>query len=192
MIEIKLTDLRVRLHDITNSIQNISDHPAIIDRLKTEFPHSIRVAQEANPNEPCSNCHVYAFGTDYKVIELVSSLALTDMHVGLKFISESLLPILIEIKRQEATTGDYILYFEGEVATHSGILRGRRINSKWGQGHVYDHEVEEVPASYGCYARFYSTIPDGLATKRFVEYVKSHPDYGAVQEFLKEWLPSYF
>ena len=66
------------------------------------------------------------------------------------------------------------MYFMGEKWQHVGLVYGSdRIISTWGTYPVYEHEISEIPASYGDRMRFYErpTQPDALAL--FLDYARS-------------------
>lgn len=65
--------------------------------------------------------------------------------------------LLVEITQNEAREGDIVVYFnEPGRFKHAGrILENGRVVSKWGIGNLYEHEVSEVPESYGNIVRFF-------------------------------------
>jgi hypothetical protein len=98
---------------------------------------------------------------------------------------------LTEIPIADAANGDLILYFEGQLPTHAGLIKEPQVISNWGKGHVYQHSLLEVPSSYGNEIRSYRKLLASVATMRFVEYVRSHPDYAAIQEMFEEKIGTY-
>lgn len=179
-----MADLRARLETITKN-ENIDAHPDAIDSLKSEFSHTIRLIERGDPAKP-RNCYEYAFGINRELAHWIGSQRLRDLFVGPKFVTERLLPLLSPIEQSELQDGDLVLYFDGDSPTHAGTMKGTRVVSKWGKGHTYEHDIDEVPASYGNTRRHYSKMPDSEATRRFVEYVRSHADYGAFKDLFEE------
>jgi hypothetical protein len=76
---------------------------------------------------------------------------------------------LTEVAEHEARDGDLIVYSDdhGRVK-HAGLTRpGRRVESKWGKGGLFEHGVFEVPVSYGNNARFFSNMSYKEAFRQF-------------------------
>jgi hypothetical protein len=69
----------------------------------------------------------------------------TDARFGVAFMSR-LIERGILVKDDN---GSVLLYYDGSVLKHAGVLRGGRVTSKWGDGHLWEHNVWEVPSSYG-------------------------------------------
>jgi hypothetical protein len=182
-----LSDLRARLQDITWS-DDIDGHPSAIEALKSEFPHTIQLVELTNQEFP-SNCYECALGLIPELTHWASGFDLPELYAGPKFISW-LVHYLTEIPIADAANGDLILYFEGQLPTHAGLIKEPRVISKWGRGHIYQHSLLEIPSSYGNEIRFYRKLPASVATMRFVEYARSHPDYDAIQEMFEEKLGS--
>lgn len=56
---------------------------------------------------------------------------------------------------------------------HAGLaLDEQRVISKWGRGHLYEHELWEVPESYGICIRFFKQLPYEEALVYFVQFAK--------------------
>src|SRR6266446_8592286 len=50
----------------------------------------------------------------------------------------------------QPTIGSLVLYFSGSDWKHVGIVTGpNRVTSQWGTFPIYEHDVCEIPASYG-------------------------------------------
>lgn len=177
--------LRTRLEKITCN-SNIDGHPLAIEALRVEFPHTIRFAISADPVLP-QNCFEWALDLCREIAHWVGTCELPDLFAGSKFVQE-LLPYLVPVPESDATEGDLVLYFDGQMPTHAGLIKGSEVISKWGKGHIYQHGRLEVPISYGDTMRFYRKLPGSALTTRFVEYVRGHPDYDAIQEMFEEKL----
>ena len=48
------------------------------------------------------------------------------------------------------------------------------------------HELWEVHTYYGDQVKFYQRVSSDVATNRFVDYVRAHPDYGAIENLFEE------
>ncbi|MCK4996936.1 hypothetical protein KAS08_01410 [Candidatus Pacearchaeota archaeon] len=55
--------------------------------------------------------------------------------------------------------GSIVMYFNLKNVTHWGIVdkieEDIYINSKWGEGHIYNHTLDCIPMEYGNYAEFF-------------------------------------
>ena len=62
--------------------------------------------------------------------------------------------------------GDIIVYYADEISVarahapvHYGVfVSDTNIRSKWGQCHVFEHRIEDVPHIYGTIARFFRKV----------------------------------
>ena len=81
---------------------------------------------------------------------------------------------LTEIIQSEAREGDIALYFsEAGRFKHAGRMLGNgRIVSKWGIGNLYEHEVLEVPESYGNTVRFFRGLSYEGAFGHFLRFAE--------------------
>jgi hypothetical protein len=57
--------------------------------------------------------------------------------------------------------GSLVIYFhEADSFAHVGLVReGGRVESKWGQLGLFEHELFEVPSNYGNNVRFFDSLP---------------------------------
>ena len=165
--------LRERLCEMT--LQPIDEQRGILERLRGEFAHTIRILGGSHPIETYT-CAVHAF-------ELVRDPVYDDIrHSGLgktfagkdfvEFAIEK--QFLLERGSAEASKGDFVIYlFEGRFG-HVGRLQDQRqILSKWGTGHLCEHLLWEVPCSYGHEVRFYQGVDAEDCFDIFVEYTKT-------------------
>ena len=72
--------------------------------------------------------------------------------------------------------GELVIYFRDAHAEHVGVGR-ERIISKWGLNPIYEHEIMEVPESYGDKFLRYRRPLQGDAVRAFIEFVRRHPRY---------------
>jgi hypothetical protein len=68
---------------------------------------------------------------------------------------------LVEIECSNAANRDLVFYFDDQGRSkHAGLWLGdKRVQSKWGIGHLYKHQIFEVPESYGTNVRFFKRLP---------------------------------
>jgi hypothetical protein len=110
---------------------------ADIERLKSVHRHNITVLPHDHGSdrrkEPSCRCG-FAFGVQ----------PLSSASVAILLQSGAL-----RCRRSRARNGDVVLYF-GQPQ-HPGVIIDApgRIRSKWGQAEVHEHELWEVPLSYG-------------------------------------------
>ena len=72
------------------------------------------------------------------------------------------------------SAGDLVLYSTETTGcfTHTGVVRSESILSKWGVGHLWLHDLWEVPASYGDAKAFYRLRAPSDVSKRFVDFAR--------------------
>lgn len=67
--------------------------------------------------------------------------------------------------------GSLVMYFEAGSFRHVGLLRaGGRVESKWGQLGLFEHEPWEVPATYGTEIRYFRVEPYEVAIGWLYDY----------------------
>jgi len=151
-------DLRNRLHRIVNIERCALDmQPQRVRDLAEEFCHTIRLAQrvsQVSPGAHPSTCHAFAFD-----LLTTPQLVTPDGHPvvpSAQFVAHMIEHHLCE--SDVPAEGYVVVYFDGESIEHSGRWRSGAVESKWGSGHVWAHDIFETPSSYGCVVRFYSTL----------------------------------
>src|SRR5688572_1055869 len=150
------SELRAALAQMTNpkNPMQSNQQPEHVKKLCAEVGHSIELTEYIDLD--IRTCHAFSFDlTSHLVLHKNAILpdgrriAPSDQfvrHMVDKHLRES----------DDPVEGCVVVYFDGEVLTHSGRCYSARVRSKWGQGHIWDHDLFEVPACYGCTARFYS------------------------------------
>jgi len=168
--------LRERLLEITDVVvaMQIGEQVRLIEELKTEFEHSVSLAQEAIPLQPATwrfNCHAYAFRLNTTESFWRLDQEKPNVWPTGEFVSDFLLPIL---RRRESVPQDedIAVFFEGEEVKHSGVVRGNRVRSKWGTGHVWDHGTFETPPSFGSVVSYFHPIEVARVVEAYVEFAK--------------------
>jgi hypothetical protein len=191
------TTLRRRLQEITDlaaaqgmTFDQLED---LIKELAATVPHSIqRLPDEANGYR----CFVHAFGLAHS--SLYSVIAGYDAAIGenVFFAGSNFSRFLIQrailtaVPKTEARPGDIAVYLGDEGAPkHAGKITSNmseswRIRSKWGGGLFLEHELWEVPESYGDCTKFYQALSRSIVEKAFLQFVKKQE--GAV-EFIDQF-----
>ena len=105
---------------------------------------------------------------------------ISQLGVGRVFPSPKFVEFLInrkylkEIKHKNDQVGDIVLYSDDNEIKHVGkLIEKDRFISKWGIGYLYEHNIFEVPISYGNNISFFKSINREEAIKYFIEYAVS-------------------
>ena len=163
---------------------------AIVD-LSSVYPHKINIREKAILNnwDPktfhtwCYICFMYALDIMHPDANQIS----TDFLLPDKdFVRYCIINRLIEeLLHSEANDGDIIIYFDGEEPKHAGKICNGLVVSKWGAGgHLWEHDVYEIPLNYGNIAKYYRLKPGIILKSEFVEYSKAK---GCEEKKLKYW-----
>ncbi len=145
------------LRDILQSIteSHITSHERLM--MERTSNHAIKILSNLSDNN-AYNCVMYALDlrNDLRYIDLVEELP-RHIHADTLFLSY-LIEKGVLIPSQN---GDLIVYSNDVKITHIGkISSTKRVTSKWGTGHLYEHAINEVPSSYGCNIELYQLIPN--------------------------------
>jgi len=168
-------EFRKRLSKITEETL-LEQHEELVSNLANEHPHSI-ILKLGKPDGKKSNynCFIFAFNlTDSPVYEEIASTPPYNVFANSEFCDFLLKKRILEEKTwDDKNEGDIIMYFDEGVPKHAGKIYAHRIISKWGTGHLWEHDIYEVPISYGNEYRIFSTLSEALAITAFIEYAKS-------------------
>mgnify|MGYP001571175814 CR=1 FL=1 len=118
-------------------------------------------------------------------IELVVIAATLD-NILVEFFTLALPRLLEQIPHSEASQGLVVLYFKDGETKHVGRLQGNRVLSKWGKNPVYEHDIFEVPASFGDEYEFFKQPSVRYITNKFIEFVRHHSRYVDIGEIFEE------
>lgn len=168
-----MRELRRRLYEITENGAPAT-HRHLIESLRRELPHSIEVVQTEAPNYRYT-CVMHALD----VIENIEYIAIANAAPRDVFASPSFVERLIaqdylhELGTPEK--GALVVYcYQGSVKHIGRLLTATRVESKWGLGFLYRHELLEVPENYGSDLRFFSPVDREFTLDRYVEYAREH------------------
>jgi hypothetical protein len=179
---IRQETLRTGLDAITNDHVPLRNHAALIAALAKRHPHSIVV--EETRHSAGFNCFAYALGLH--IWPTYRNIAETEANNGgSRFFASSRFATwlvtgarLVPVALKTAVAGDLALYGIGPTLLHAACFRGAgRLESKWGNGHLYEHGLWEVPARYGNYARFYRAPSLAVAKRAFAAWISTHEDW---------------
>jgi hypothetical protein len=166
--------LRRKLQAMTE-MEDVSRHPHLLDALTRECPNTIRLLNSPHPIQRYTCLvHVLDF-TQKEEYELIASPGFHVVFAGRAFAYRLIdRGSLVEITQLATQPRDFIFYFDEDGQfKHAGLILGNeRAQSKWGVGHLYDHELFDVPESYGSSARFFKNLPYDQALDCFVDFAK--------------------
>ena len=164
--------LRAQLQQITDT-QDLSRHRPMLEVLRQEIPHSIRML--SGPNENLRyNCVMYALGIeeDREYINLV--LACPEEVHGDTAFTQFLIQNGDLDEQKHPASGLLAIYFNEGVVRHIGrLISESRVVSKWGWGQLYEHDIPDVPSSYGDVIRYFNTAERDQVVRRFIEFAES-------------------
>ena len=166
--------LRDKLLEITLD-PAVADHPNRVAQLVAEVAHTILLRDSAHPLDRYT-CGVHAFHLveDPDYVQ-VATTGLGSTFAGPEFIEFLLTHELLEPRKDgEQQADDLVIYFEGGVFRHVGrLLEDGRVISKWGTGCLWEHQVWEVPRSYGDEVRFFVGPDEQQSYDLFVKFAES-------------------
>lgn len=168
-------DLRGALQTITEEHVGgaVGRQIAAVDQLRRRRRHAVRAIRSVDLDDPRSwrfNCHAYSLG--YSTLELFWCLQEShpDAWPDSAFVTEYLLSEMVTVAPLDARDGDLVLYYQGATLTHSGVLRGELVASKWGRCHTWEHGLFEVPQSYGATVRYYEPVAIAAAVDALLRF----------------------
>jgi len=175
-------NLREKLSEITGGDGQtgspISEHIKLIEALKTEDNH--KITKVDNPwNRPLKNytCAMDAF---YLVDDSLYESIATYPKFSSTFAGSEFVHFLLDKKKLQEVhladiqEGDFIIYFHNDKFTHIGrVISNNRLQSKWGTGEIYQHDVWEVPISYGDKVRYFRGLDETSSRELFYDYARN-------------------
>lgn len=170
-----LEELRTKLEEMTKRFTGlvITHQVQVVENIKQEYPHRIAVRSMADPRSLRTwrfNCHAFTFGLWQQEAFWHLQTSCPDCWPDGAFVTNYLLPGMCQISETDIRAGNLVLYFDSERLTHSGVVYDDLIRSKWGDGHVWEHALFEVPKSYGERAEYYTAPPNNLALDAYVKF----------------------
>lgn len=164
--------LRAQLQQITDT-EDLLRHRPMLETLRQEIPHSIKML--SGPNENLRyNCVMYALGIeeDREYIDLVFACP-EKVHGNTAFVQYLIQNGDLDEQKHPAS-GLLAIYFNESVVRHiSRLISESRVVSKWGCGHLYEHDILDAPSSYGDVIRYFKTAERDQVVRRFIEFAKS-------------------
>lgn len=178
--------LRHRLDEIAGcTTEEIDLHRERVENLSAGYAHSIKYVDEGGPAK--SDCVEYTLNipSDLTNIAATFNSILDGFWMALP-------EVLGKIPESEMSEGRVVLYFDHGKTKHVGrVVQGTRVVSKWGKNPVYEHDLCEVPASYGDEYEFFKQPSVRHITIEFIEFVRHHCRYIDIKETLEEFVTDY-
>lgn len=145
----------------------------MIEKLQKEYPHSIRLIEE-QPQGRKFNCHTFAFGlrTSPLYARIVDCFKDDFVYAGNDYVNWLIANKLRERTAVSVQNDDHVVYFDGQVAAPSGTWQSGKVWSKWGDGHLWEHALAEVPGNYGNEVSYYSRMPIEQCESAFLEFTR--------------------
>jgi len=168
-----MTRLREELQSMTE-LEDVSQHPAILEEIRRRSAHSILLVQSRFPiaHYTCL-MHVMAFAGS-KEYQAIASRGLNVVFAGSEF-AHWLIERgdITEISSMSSSERKMVFYFADNRFKHAALFKkGHRLVSKWGRGHLYEHEVWEVPKTYGGSIRIFERLTYDKALSQFIRFAK--------------------
>ena len=166
--------LRVALDNLETQGLDAFKHIDAVESLKTQFNHSIK-SIAGRGWLPVYTCLVYVMGFngDATYSAAMKKASPKEPFAGKEFFDWIVTNNhLMQIYDRSESAGDWIVYFNPHNQfKHIGILSDKkRVKSKWGELGLYDHEVFEVPASYGDDIKYFEPIKYDVAIASFRQF----------------------
>lgn len=143
-------ELRKRLEEITGVLHSVDDAWDKIESLREQSGHTIDRME--CPPIPRFNCFMFALGLHQREAwpesaDIERDAALID-SCFLAFLERR--NVLVRHDGRFRLPGHIAAYYNHGVMVHAGIVQSdRRIVSKWGGGLLLNHQILEIPSTYG-------------------------------------------
>lgn len=135
-----------------------------VEKLRDSTRYTIELVEETINEASTYNCYEYALGVhnelDFRGF-LTKNKDLLDSGRIASLIKNGLL--------KQNDNGLLVIYLNRGLPKHAGILqRDGKLISKWGKGHLWEHELWGVPISYGSER----SIFNGPDPKKIIQEIK--------------------
>lgn len=160
----RITKLREKLQFITDNYigKKIKEQIIEIEKIGAEYEHSIMLIKESIYSEYYQNCYMFAFEFDFRSVFPNSCF--------LNFLLDR--NVLSEVEESKAEINDYVIYFCEGQPKHASVKQSNGIISRWGDGHIWNHQLYEVPIKYGNEVRFYKKIDISVLKENYVKFLQ--------------------
>lgn len=162
-----MSNLRRQLDNLPeiHSYKEFVEQRSILEKqLKDKFDHSITHSENCHCIFPTEQmCFSYALGLPDSVLE------------SYYFNYRGFIQFLIdENYLKKDISGDFILYGDYPAFNHAAVRvnHSPRVRSKWGYGHIFEHEIDEVPESYGAPEAYTLLLSKEAILQKMKEYAE--------------------
>ncbi len=164
-----MANLRQKLDELTQC-QDLERQLIVMDDLRKKINHHIKLLKRINVDSDTKyNCFMYALNVS-QARKIRNALKLNeDVYFGTKFI-HGLINNRILLPNK---SGTIIIYFKHNKPVHAGKFSHttKKVRSKWGIGHIWEHDIFEVPYLYGDSSILFDPVAPQIVIKEFQEYV---------------------
>ncbi len=140
-----------------------------VQNTKHLLPTELEILADPPPGDQNYNCflHVMGLHTNENILRGTNG-----------FIYDSFIKYLLStgdlVKTGTPADGDYIVYQDlinyPDALTHTGVLYGDKVTSKWAWGPLVQHAVWDVPAEYGDTVFYVKSIPPEQALELYEKH----------------------
>lgn len=155
--------------------RSMAEYQERLDRITLVFPNAPCVLEEVD-SDANSSCFAYALLlAGNPLYEQIKDL--NHNHAwACSLFADWLLQhdILKEVSASQATSGDLVWYKSAERFKHIGVLvEPGRVRSKFGKGHLFEHDLWAVPESYGSDLWYSQSVSAEQALESFLQYAEA-------------------
>jgi len=133
---------------------------------RAQLPAELKIIAPPPASSGNYNCFVFTFR-----LENDREFLGGQNPIQQEFVKFLLQKDILKVK-DKSVAGDPVLYKDNSgVITHSGIMQSvNRLVSKWMWGCTIEHDLWDVPSSFGDAAFFCSSVEPGIIKKAYLEY----------------------
>jgi hypothetical protein len=155
---------------------DVGEHKARLALLAKTYLHHIEILDS---DEPLShyNCVMHAFGL-IGWLEEPYSPAFGRFYAATSFVRFLREGGHLRLREGHPLAEDLVVYLRAGEVKHVGrLIALGRVTSKWGSGNLYEHDLWEVPASFGDEMAFFVSPPQGEIDEQFKAYYDANGHY---------------
>lgn len=163
-----MINLRLKLQKLTQC-RDLERQLVLMADLQKESNHNIKLQRKTYDRDDRKyNCYMYALDVSYE--DAIKNTLQANKNIRFSKFIQGLISNKILTPNQ---SGAVIIYFEHNKPVHAGKFSHttKRITSKWGIGHLWEHAIFEIPSSYGNLFKFFNPVYPKLVVKEFQEFV---------------------
>ena len=136
---------------------------------RAQLPAELKIIAPPPASSGNYNCFVFTFR-----LENDREFLGGQNPIQQEFVKFLLQKDILKVK-DKSVAGDPVFYKDNSgVITHSGIMQSvNRLVSKWMWGCTIEHDLWDVPSSFGDAAFFCSSVEPGIMKKAYLEYRNS-------------------